>query len=264
MKPAIALKEKINGEGLTLGLLATHHTWPELVEGCNRASLDYLIIDMEHGYHSDQEVAQACQIGRLLDFPVLIRPVSSYPDTVRRTLDLGPCGLMVPAIEGLDQLNEIQEAIFLPPRGNRRPGGMGNYWVDRFDIETWKSDFEDHVIVLPQIETREGLDQVDQIANHEIVTALAIGPYDLSVSLGYSKDPQNPTFRKAIQDVRQAGIGVGKNTWIMGNGSSLIDEGFTFLCIGEPSFILEAEFRKKVEESNLYFKEIREIVEKRD
>ena len=259
MNPAISLKEKINGEGLTLGLLVTHHTWPELVERCHRASLDYLIIDMEHGYHSDQEVAQACQIGRLLDFPVLIRPVSSDPDIVQRLLDLGPCGLMVPAIEGLDQLNEIQAAIFLPPRGKRRPGGMGAYWVDKYDHETWKLDFEDHVIVLPQIETQEGLDQVDQIANHEIVTAMAIGPYDLSISLGYSKDPQNPAFRKVIQRVRQAGIAAGKNTWIIGDSSALIDEGFTFLCIGEASFILEAEFRKKVEESNLFFKEIKEI-----
>lgn len=251
MKPGIILKEKLNGTGPTLGVLVTEHLWPELIERCQRASLDYLIIDMEHGYHSNQKVAQACQVGRLLDFPVLVRPVSSHPDIVRRVLDFGPCGLMVPTIEGTDQLDEIQSAIFVPPRGERRPGGMGVYWIDKYDSETWKSNFEDHLVVLPQIENQKGLNNVDLIANHEIVTAMAIGPYDLSLSLGYSKDSNNPEFRKALQQVRQAANRVGKKTWIIGNGSDLsglINEGFSFLCIGEPNSILEAEFRKKVNE----------------
>ena len=38
----------------------------------------------------------------------------------------------------------------MPPRGRRRPGGMGNYWLSNYHYETWKSDFEDHFIVIPQ------------------------------------------------------------------------------------------------------------------
>jgi len=250
MKPGIVLKNKINGIDVTLGILVTDHIWTELVERSHRAGLDYLIVDMEHGYHSDQDVARSCQIGRLLQFPVLVRTVSSDPDTVRRALDFGPCGLMFPAIEGREQLNEIQSAIFLPPRGNRRPGGMGVLWIDKYDDETWRLDFENDLIILPQIETKRGLDNVEAIVNHEIVTAMAIGPYDLSLSLGFSKDPQNPEFRKAIQQVRQVSIKSGKNTWIMGDGPQLLEEGFTFLCIGEPSYMLEDEFRRRIEAAN--------------
>ena len=87
MKPAAELIRKINSDRITTGLLATDHIWPRLVEMCKLAGLDYLIVDREHGPHDDAAVAHACQIGRLLDFPVLIRTVSCEYDQVRRALD---------------------------------------------------------------------------------------------------------------------------------------------------------------------------------
>jgi 2-keto-3-deoxy-L-rhamnonate aldolase RhmA len=91
MNPAAALIAKMNAEQLTTGVLVTEHLWPRLVEICKLAGLDYLIIDCEHGPHSDEQIAEACQVGRLLGLPVLIRVISCAYDQVRRALDLGPC-----------------------------------------------------------------------------------------------------------------------------------------------------------------------------
>src|SRR5207247_6900447 len=99
MKPAIELAKKINSNRVTIGVLATDHLWPRMVEICKIAGMDYLIVDCEHGPHDDETIATACQIGRLLDFPVLIRPISCAYDVIRRAIDMGPCGLMFPCIE---------------------------------------------------------------------------------------------------------------------------------------------------------------------
>lgn len=95
MNPAAELITKINSARITTGVLVTDQLWPRLIEICKLAGLDYAIIDCEHGPHDDATIAQACAVGRMLNFPVLIRPISYAYDQVRRAIDLGPCGLMI-------------------------------------------------------------------------------------------------------------------------------------------------------------------------
>ena len=77
------LKEKLASNEPVIGLMATDHAWPLLVEICQKGGLDYLIIDCEHGNFSDREVSQICQVGRLANFPVLVRTISCEPTVVR-------------------------------------------------------------------------------------------------------------------------------------------------------------------------------------
>ncbi|MDB5340216.1 MAG: bphF, partial [Planctomycetaceae bacterium] len=116
-----------------------------------------------------------------------------------------------------------------------------------FSAATWHKDFEDHFIVLPQIETRVGLENLADIANHELTTAMAIGPYDLSAELGVCGEMTSPVLREALMRIRAAGDAVGKATWMIGaNAAALVQDGWRFLCIGEPTWILMAALRDKV------------------
>jgi len=249
MKPAIELKKKIDGTGVTTGILGTDHVWPMLVEVCRRAGLDYLIVDCEHGPHDDSLVAHVCQVGRLIGFPVLIRVPSTRSDVVRRALDMGPCGLMFPSIESAEQLDEAQRWAHMPPRGIRRPGGWGNYWMSNVNYETWLRDYEEHLIVLAQIESRRGLENVDAIARHELVTSLAIGPYDLSASLGCCWDAENAELNDAFRRIRETGKAAGKNTWMGMGGRDLVEQGWTFICLGTPSFLLQNAMKQTIAEA---------------
>src|SRR5262249_50051537 len=126
-------------------------------------------------------------------------------------------------------------------------GGLGNRWVEGFSAEGWRGDFEDHFIVLPQIETRRGLENAAGIAAHELTTALAIGPYDLSAELGVCGDMNSPPLRKALAAIRSIGDSAGKATWMIGNDAAqLARDGWRFICIGEPTWILMSALRDKV------------------
>lgn len=244
MTPAKTLREKIYRGEIVTGILATDHLWTDLVEVTQRAGMDYLIVDMEHGPATTELVAEVCATGRRLGFPVLIRPRSNDYTAVRHAIDLGPCGFLLACVESAADLDVVRDGIYLPPRGKRRPGGRGNRWVPNFFGPTWKEHVEDDFLVLPQIETRRGLDNRAEIAGHELTTALAVGPYDLSAELGVCGQMDAPVLREALVTIRQAADAAGKPMWMIGgNVEQLIRDGWRFVCLGEPTWILEGALR---------------------
>ncbi|MDA0337178.1 MAG: aldolase/citrate lyase family protein [bacterium] len=249
MEAAKRLRARVAAGQITTGVLATDLLWPQLLEFLQLAGVDYLIADQEHGVHDDALVAEVCALGRQLNFPVLIRPIDTETATIRRAIDRGPCGLLLPTVESVAQLDRVRDSIWMPPRGNRRPGGPGNYWVDDFSYASWKREVEDDFIILPQIESQAGLACVDEIAAHEIVTAMAIGPYDLSMDLGVGAQMDHPALLAAIADIRASAERVHKTMWRIGDGPTMVREGFHFLCIGEPMAIFQGALKQLQQET---------------
>ncbi len=248
MKSASILRNKISGSDPVFGVLATFHFWPGLVEIAIESGMDFLIIDLEHLTHNHERVAEACAIGRRADFPVLIRPPSSEFTQVRLALDLGPCGMLIPYVESLEHLNEVRDAVYMKPRGRRRPGGLGNAWVKDHDYNysTWLQEVEDDLIILPQIESKKGLDNVDAIAKDPLTTAMAIGPYDLSADLGICWEPENPQLVEAFAQIKQSAANAGKNMWVIGDGATMMKRGFNFICLTEATTQLQTTLTQMV------------------
>ncbi|MFT5195906.1 MAG: 4-hydroxy-2-oxoheptanedioate aldolase [Candidatus Promineifilaceae bacterium] len=246
MKAAKLLREKVDRGDVVTGLLAMNHVWLELIEISKNAGMDYLIIDMEHGSPNVDTVVEACALGRMIDFPVLIRPVDHEMSTIRKAIDMGACGFLLPTVQSASDLDKIRDAIWMPPRGQRRPGGRGNAWTDAITLAGWQRNVEDHFIVMPQIETQTGLDNVAEIAAHEITTYMAHGPYDLSCDLGVAGEMAGPEVSAANKQIQAAAHAVGKKMWVIGDGAALRQQGFTFICNGAPMGILQAGMAKMV------------------
>jgi len=240
MKAARILRDKLASNAVVTGMLCTFHFWPELVEHAAKAGLDYLFVDLEHFTHSHETVATGCTLARVMDFPLLIRPPVADAMHVRHAMDLGACGLLVPTVETVADMQAVQDGAYLPPRGKRRPGGPGCGWVTGFNYENWKAEVEDDLIVIPQIESKAGLSNVDAIAAHPLTTAIAAGPYDLSADLGVCWNPAAPALVTAINRIREAGAKVGKKMWRIGDPASIAADGDTFLCVGEPIMAMQA------------------------
>ena len=238
MKPARDLMGKLDRGKTVLGVLITHPFQLQHMELAIKAGLDYVVIDAEHMDQGHTMIAEGCRVGRLADFPVILRIQRKDTDWAAAALDLGPVGLILPCVETTEELDQVREAMYMPPRGRRRPGGPSNFWVDTYDYATFKSEVEDDLIILPQIESKRGLDNVNAIAQHEIVTSMAIGPFDLSASLGVCWEPDHPKLLAAFDAVRKAANDAGKLVWRIGDGQALSAEGYRFLCIAEPTVLL--------------------------
>lgn len=249
MKAGKILKQKIESETLTMGTLVTLNLTVGLIESSVNAGLDYMIIDLEHFTHDHQMVADCCAVGRLVGFPVLIRPPSVETTVLHLVMDLGPCGLLIPYMQSAAMMDQVRQSIYLPPRGNRRPGGPSVRGLSNHNYEAWKTEVEDDFIVLPQIENRVGLENAEAIAAHPLTTAIAIGPYDLSADLGVCWHPEDPRHKAAVLRIREAGRKAGKNMWHIGDATALVAGGFSFLCIAEPTHAMEAALKKMVQQA---------------
>jgi 2-keto-3-deoxy-L-rhamnonate aldolase RhmA len=247
MKAARQLRERIKQETPTLGAIVSFHLWIGIVEIARSTGLDYLIVDTEHHRFDHELIADVCALGRMVDYPILIRPPSIDPTTIRLAMDAGPCGLLLPMVDDVSILETVKEGAFMPPRGKRRPGGPGNRWVGNYDYATWKAEVEDELIILPQIESPTGLDNAEAIASHPLTTALAVGPYDLSAHLGVCWQPEAPSLLHALERIRVAARAVGKTMWMIGDGPALRKRGFSFVCIAEPIMLLESSLKDLVQ-----------------
>jgi 2-keto-3-deoxy-L-rhamnonate aldolase RhmA len=250
MQPARDLMEKVRRNEVVVGVLATDHVWTDLVEICVRAGLDYLIVDMEHGPHNTELVGEVCATGRRLDFPVLIRPRSNDYATLRLAVDLGCCGFLLASIESAKELDVVVDALHMPPRGRRRPGGLGNRWVENYGYDSWRTEIEDRFIVLPQVETKVGMRAAAEIAGHAVTSALAVGPFDLSAELGCCGEMQAPVLREALGSLQRTAAAASKPMWMIGpRGEDLVQGGWRFICVGEPTWILASAMRHKADEA---------------
>jgi 4-hydroxy-2-oxoheptanedioate aldolase len=250
MKSASILKQKIKGDKPVLGALASFHFWPGMVEIAMNAGLDYLMIDLEHLTHNAEMVAEACAIGRRADFAIIIRPAAAEFTLMRLAMDLGPCGLLIPYVENIETMNEVRQAVYMKPRGRRRPGGLGNAWVNDYNYASWKTQVEDDLIIIPQIESKVGLENAEAIARDPVTTAMAIGPYDMSADLGVCWQPDHPLLVGAFERIRQAGRAAGKNMWVIGDGSALMRRGFNFICLAEITMLIESGLKTLVQQTN--------------
>jgi len=249
MKSARLLRDKMASGKPVIGMMCTNHFWLQLIELGMAAGLDYIIVDLEHQDHGSTLVSDACMVGRLTNFPVLIRPARTDRESIRLAMDAGACGLLCPMVNTIEQMDEIQAGVYMPPRGERRPGGMGNQWVSDFQYSTWKSEVEEDFIVWPQIESVLGLNNCEQIARHPLCTSLAIGPYDLSARLGCCWNPDDPMMVAAQDRLHKAATAAGKLMWMIGDGPTNVQLGYRLLCVAEPFYLLKAAVTKLVEDT---------------
>jgi 2-keto-3-deoxy-L-rhamnonate aldolase RhmA len=238
------LKAKLKNNGRPVGMIMTFDFWPGYIELAKKYGLDFIVIDMEHGQIDLSQAVELCRIGRLTEMPTLIRPALCEFDRVRRSLEIGAAGLMLPWVERQEQLDVLKEAAFSPPKGRHGMGGPAIWAVDGVGSNDWKM-IEDNTFIMCQVETPAGVEFTPTIASQEWIDAVMLGPYDLALNMGlvdsYMKDPRHI---KAIESVRDKAHGCGKPAgMVVGTGADArywFDNGFDIIILGEAS----GHFRK--------------------
>lgn len=233
---ASTLKEKLRARREPVGLFMTFDFWPGYLEICLKRGIDFAILDMEHGQVDLSRAEEICRTARLLDLPLLIRPQSCSLDLIKRSLDLGAGGLVIPWVERREQLEILHDAAFCPPRGRHGMGGPGILAVEGTSSADWAL-IEENLFIVCQVETPLGLRFASEIAAQDWIDALMPGPYDLAHNMGLiDQYLQAEEHLRAIEQVRDAARAGGK--WagmVTGTGADArawFDRGFDMIVIG--------------------------------
>ncbi|KAJ7214448.1 Pyruvate/Phosphoenolpyruvate kinase-like domain-containing protein [Mycena pura] len=131
---------------------------------------------------------------------------------IKHALDAGARGVLVPMVSSALKAQEVVADSLFPPRGRRGYGSSFTHYNWGLSATEYLAQANDAVVVMVQIETPEGLANVREIAAVDGIDVLFIGPYDLSISLGYpapAPDP-HPAVEKEIQHIKEEVHKAGK------------------------------------------------------
>lgn len=195
-----------------------HMIWEFGTRGMARlaaqAGLDFVLLDMEHGAFTLAQVADLITWFHATEVTPMVRVPQADYHFIARTLDAGAQGIMVPNVRNRDMAAAIVRAARYAPQGARGLGLGGS--VTRYaagDPRRQMDDLNAATTVICQIESVEGLGNLESIATVPGVDILWVGQADLSQSLGIPGQFDHPEFLSAIARVidccRQHGLGAG-------------------------------------------------------
>jgi 4-hydroxy-2-oxoheptanedioate aldolase len=211
-------------------------------EICAQAPFDWLLIDGEHSPLSDKDVLSCLQAIAPYEVCPIVRPVSGDKNVLKRLTDIGVQTFLVPMVETAEEAEQIVQAVRYPPEGIR---GLGTSMARaaRWNMAPdYFNRANDEMCVICQIETRQGLENLESIARVDGVDMVFIGPSDLGAALGYPGQPMRKevvdVVSQALRDVRALGKPSGVLVVDPALAAHYIECGATFIGVGSDCGIL--------------------------
>ena len=241
------LKSRLSKGDLTIGSWITLGH-PSIAEIMASAGFDWLVLDMEHSVLELSEIQTLIQVLDGKQCPSIVRLTSNHPDQIKRVMDAGATGIMVPMVKSAEDARAAVQSVYYPPRGQRGVGlaraqGYGS------SFQKYRSWLEENAVIVAMIEHVDAVNSIDEILAVDGIDAYIIGPYDLSGSMGRPGDLDHPDVQSAIARVLEAGHRSGKPGGIQviePNQDELqrrITAGFNFLGYGLDIRILDSVCR---------------------
>lgn len=210
---------------------------------------DCLWLDMEHKPCTQMEVFHMIQGARAANIDCLVRVRKQGYLDFFRALEDGAAGIMVPHVKTAEEARQIVYNAKYPPIGHRGmdfAGADSCYMLDNVQENIANANRETFVMI--QIEDKEALDNLDEIAAVEGIDAFFVGPADLSSSLGVHGIPNSPVMEEAIQKIADAAKKNGKWWGIpVGSpelGQKYLDMGASFLNYSSDLGAIVREFKR--------------------
>jgi 4-hydroxy-2-oxoheptanedioate aldolase len=211
---------------------------PAAVEAVAQSGFDWVIVDWQHGHFGDDQLGTMILVAAHAGAVPLVRVPLNDPWLIQKALDLGGYGVVVPLVNSAADAQRAAAATRYPPRGVRSFGPIRASRAIGWEPEAANRE----VVCIVQIETREGLDAVEEIAAVDGVDALFVGPADLAISLGLPlgsnelDDHLDPVHRVA----RERGLALGRHVDTADHARKLFDAGYSFVAVGGDSEFLGA------------------------
>ena len=244
------LKNKLSNRELTLGSWLTLGSFA-ITEIMAKANFDWLVVDLEHSTISIDLAGDMIRIIDLCGVTPLVRLTSNDANQIKRVMDAGASGIIVPMINSSVEARKAVEATRYSPNGTRGVGlaRAQGYGATFHEYLQWQVN---EPVVIVQIEHINAIEKLEEILTEPGVDGFIIGPYDLSCSMGIPGQFENDKFIEVIDFIRDTGKRLNCPAGLhivepdVKKLEKSIAEGFTFIAYSVDSRMLDVTARKGI------------------
>ena len=208
---------------------------PFTAEIMSRAGFDWLLIDMEHGPGDILTLVSQLQAMSGTDTCALVRTPWNDFVAIKRILDTGVHGLLIPYVNTKEEAEEAVRACRYPPEGIRGVAGSPRAQGFGQNVQDYLKNANDEILLITAVETPEAVANLDQILTVEGVDGIFIGPMDLASNMGYLGQPGQPEVQDVIAGIERKVFASGKilatlaGTW--DQAQKLYDKGYQMIML---------------------------------
>ena len=249
-------REKIRSGQLCIGSDITFYD-PAISELFGDVGYDFIWIDMEHNPLTLPDVTRHIMAVRGTSAAAFVRVPWNDPVLIKPVLELAPAGVIVPMIRSADEASLAVRSCKYPPKGIRGfgPRRANQYGLVKFESYLKMADHQTMVFI--QIEHADAVRDLDAILNTPDLDGIAIGPMDLSASLGCTGQFDHPDFTRAVdvitEKVRETDLFFGISTGYLGEGvKDWLNRGIQWISYS-------TDLNNLLTSSKKYLQELREL-----
>jgi len=211
-----------------------------------RVGFPWLTVDVEHSPVSWENAA--LMFGAIADAGgvPLVRVPSNSHENIKRSLDNGAMGIVVPMVNTRDEAETAVAATRYPPHGNRSVGGSLHALSYGTTAAEYYARANDEILVVLQTEHIRSVENAEDICSVPGVDAIFVGPNDLLQSMGRkpAMDSNEPDFVNALRHLRETaarhGVAPGIHVASAAEARRRIDEGWRFIAVSSELGLLLA------------------------
>lgn len=253
------VKRILKEGGTVVGTMVSEVRGPGVMHMLGTAGLDFVYIDMEHSTYSMETVGDMILAAKATPMMAFVRvPGYEYRTALSRPLDAGAEGLLCPQTESVEQVRFIlQETKYYPmgQRGAALRRGHSAFAPVKFGEYAPHANAETMIIL--QIESEQGVNDIEKLVSMDGVDAAFIGPADLSQSYGIPGQAKDPRIIEAIHKVlegcKKHGKACGIHLYNMEDVKYWTAAGMRLICYNNDIAIITDTCKR-------FASEIREVV----
>ena len=248
------VKNRLRSGKPSIGLLVTTGH-PDLAEIYAKCGFDWLFLDTEHGNIGRETLHSMIQAIEASDCVPIVRVLCNDPAQIKVPLDMGALGIIIPQVNTKEEASKAVRSCKYGPEGIRgcSPRRASDYYLK---LQEYIESANQEVMVIPQIESMQAVNEIDEILSVEGIDAISIGSWDLSSSismdylrlLGTDEFPHpkvKEEMRKVTDACQRMHIPVVTGAANAEDANRLIDKGNNLILLGEDIDLYQA-YRKEL------------------
>ena len=215
---------------------------PEFLEASAYAGFRFAAIDLEHAYYGSETLIHMVRAGDAAGLSVLARVPALDAVWIKKALDMGVSGIIVPNIDTAEQAEEAVRLCRFMPAGTR--GACPGVRANRYGAggPEYYEEANQNIAVIPLIESPEGVRNFEAILRTEGIASVFLGPVDLSVSMGLRGDLNAAEVKTALLGMVQKASGAGIPVGALGMDpafiAALFEAGLDYLAYGIDTILM--------------------------